>query len=366
LRLSHFETLQPVCPHCRHQRHLDNPLQLADIFREQGELIIEGVLHCTDSACNLEYPIIGGIPLILPDIRRYISDNLHHLTSPQNLSESIESIIADAVGPHTHFDITRQHLSTYGWDAYADLNPDEPKQNPPPGAVKRCLEQGIHLLDSETNTPIIDLGCAVGRSTFELAERYGGPVLGIDTNFSLLQMAQRIVQKGIASYPRRRLGIIYDRQQFEVTFAATDYVDFWACDAQALPFSTDSFGLAVALQLLDSTPTPLHLLQSISTILQPGGSAILASPYDWSAQVTPIESWIGGHSQRGPTQGAAEPLLRSLLTPGAHPQSIDGLRLKQEVDRFPWHTRVHDRSTTHYDVHIVVAEAFEPTSPDAL
>jgi hypothetical protein len=62
-------------------------------------------------------------------------------------------------------------------------------------------------------------------------------------------------------------------------------------------------------------------------------------------------------------RGAAEPLLRSLLTPGEHPQSIHGLRLKQEIERFPWHTRVHERSTTQYDVHLMIAEAFEDQPP---
>ncbi|MCF6281491.1 MAG: methyltransferase domain-containing protein [Candidatus Polarisedimenticolaceae bacterium] len=359
MRLSHFEALQPLCPHCRHQRNQDHLLRLAEVFTERDEQIIEGVLHCSDPTCNLEYPIIGGIPLILPDVRSYINDNIYHLTARHDLSESIESIIADAIGPQTHYDITRQHLSTYGWDGYADLDPDEAEQSPQPGAVKRCLEQGIDLLEHEITPPVIDLGCAVGRSTFELAERYDGPVLGIDISFSMLQMAQRILQDGVVSYPRRRVGIVYDRRRFEVNFTAAQHVDFWACDAQALPFAANSFGLVSALQLIDSTPTPLQLLHSISQTLRPGGSAIIATPYDWSAQVTPIEAWVGGHSQRGPMRGAAEPLLRSLLTPGAHPQSIAGLRLKQEIESLPWHTRINERSTTQYDVHLIVAEAFE-------
>jgi SAM-dependent methyltransferase len=125
----------------------------------------------------------------------------------------------------------------------------------------------------------------------------------------------------------------------------------------SLPFKSGSFGLAVALQVLDSVSSPLALLGAIADVLPPGGSALLASPYDWSAAATPMEAWIGGHSQRSTTRGAAEPLLRSLLTPGGHPHAVDGLVLRREIPRFPWHTRIHDRSTMLYDTHIVVAEA---------
>jgi hypothetical protein len=95
----------------------------------------------------------------------------------------------------------------------------------------------------------------------------------------------------------------------------------------------------------------------MADVLTVAGSAVLTTPYDWSGAVTPIEAWIGGHSQRGPDRGASEPLLRSLLTPGAHPQSSQRLRLTAEIPHVPWRTRVHDRSAVEYAVHVVVAEA---------
>ena len=93
------------------------------------------------------------------------------------------------------------------------------------------------------------------------------------------------------------------------------------------------------------------------TTLQPGGRAMLCTPYDWSTSATPLEGWIGGHSQRGPEGGAADVALRSLLTPGAHPASLGTLRLVAEAAALPWTVRVHERSTMLYGVHLVVAEA---------
>ena len=146
----------------------------------------------------------------------------------------------------------------------------------------------------------------------------------------------------------------YDRREFPVPTDAGENVDFWACDATALPLAAGQAALIVALNVLDSTTSPLALLGAIAAALAPGGQAIIACPYDWSASVTPMEGWLGGHSQRGPGQADAALLLRSLLT-GKHPQAIAGLKLVAELDDLPWHVRLHDRSTTHYRVHLVVA-----------
>jgi len=51
-------------------------LKLAKIASRQGDTVIEEILHCQNANCRLEYPIIDGIPLLFPDIRSYIADNI--------------------------------------------------------------------------------------------------------------------------------------------------------------------------------------------------------------------------------------------------------------------------------------------------
>jgi SAM-dependent methyltransferase/uncharacterized protein YbaR (Trm112 family) len=362
LRRHHFEALKPVCPRCRLQRQQDIPLLLQTVLREEDDTVYEGVIHCPDPVCLLEYPIIDGIPLLLPDVRSYLADNLNYLVARDDLSATIETMLGDGAGPGTVFDTSRQHLSTYAWDSYGDLDPEEEHPtgaHEAPGAIVRCLDTGLDLLSRESAPPVIDMGCAVGRTTFELAARTDGLVLGVDVNFSMLQLAARVLGKERVSYPRRRIGVVYDRRDFAVSFPGADKVDFWACDALAPPFADDSFGFALGLNLLDCVTSPLALLQSIGRILRPGGQTLLSTPYDWSQATTPMEAWLGGHSQRGPGDGAAEPLLRSLLTPGQHPQSLHSLRIAGEIEDFPWHARVHERSNVSYSVHIVAAEATE-------
>ena len=360
MKLAHFESIEPVCPSCRLHAAGEHPLTLATIAVRSHDSVIEGTLHCSNAACQLEYPIIDGIPLLFPDPRGYIADNIVHLTARSDLSAETESILGDCLGPNSAFDITRQHLSAYAWDNYGDLDPAEATDaRARPNGVGRCLHAGLARVERRIDRPILDIGCAVGRSTFELAQASSQLVLGVDTNFAMLRLAQRVLSERKLRYPRRRIGIVHDRREFQVDFPAMEQVDFWACSGMSPPFRSDTFGLSVGLQLLDSVSSPHGLLSAIADVLHPGGSAVLATPYDWSPAATPIEGWIGGHSQRSIYQGAAEPLLRALLTPGAHPHSVAGLILRHEIPHFPWHTRIHDRSITVYDTHIVVAEAVE-------
>lgn len=358
MRRSHLEALKPVCPRCRLERQLDVPLVLSTVIEEESGIIIEGVLHCGDEACLQEYPVIDAIPIFVPNVRAYMSDNLFHLTLRHDRSEIIESLLGDVAGPTSPYDMTRQHLSTYAWDHYGEFDPKRDPTDDRAGSASKCLERSLELVGGHPSGNALDIGCSAGRGAFDLAQRTDGLVLGIDVNFSMLQLAQTVLRTGAVGYPRRRIGIVYDRCEFDVGFSGTDRVDFWVCDALALPFSAGSFSLAVALNVLDCVVSPRGFLDTVADVLIPGGSAVFATPYDWSGNVTPVEAWIGGHSQRGPDRGASEPLLRSLLTPGAHQQSSDRLRLTGEIEHVPWRTRVHDRSMVEYTVHVVVAEAF--------
>jgi SAM-dependent methyltransferase len=289
-----------------------------------------------------------------------------------DLSEIIESILGDAVGPGTFLDATRQHLSTYTWDHYNDLNPyknseELPISMPSGSSIVNCLEAGMKLIEDNSDNqnlkgPVIDIGCSVGRTAFELAEKFQTVTLGIDVNFSMLRAAQKVLREGIVRYPLKRIGVVYDRQEFNVAPANPELVDFWACDALALPFAENTFEFASALNVFDSVTSPRDLLVSIGQLLKPSSFALLATPFDWSPAATPIETWIGGHSQRGPDRGAAEPLLRNLLTAGAHPQSVSNLLLKGEIPNHPWIVRVHERSQTLYRTHIFTAQAIESST----
>ena len=210
----------------------------------------------------------------------------------------IEGLLGDCCGPGSSYDTTRQHLSTYAWDHYGDLDRKRPGE-PRPGSVLRVLERGLELAGDLPAGPILDLGCAVGRSSFALAGDSDRLVLGVDLSFPMLRLASEALRRGRVRYPRRRVGVVYDAREIPVSFPRMEAVDFWAVDAIDLPFNEGTFAAVVALNVLDCVASPHDLLASLPRLLEPGGKAILSTPYDWSPRATPIEAWLGGHSQRG-------------------------------------------------------------------
>lgn len=360
MRRRHLEALSPLCPVCR-GRGVEFPLALADIYKEEGEHVVEGALRCTDPGCLSEFPILDGIPLILPNLRAYVATSIDQIQARTDLTPETESLLGDCCGPGSAFDITRQHLSTYAWDHWADLDVNEVTSEVPgdsPGSVLRVLERALALAGGLPAGPILDLGCATGRTSFVLANQgvTGCQVLGVDLGFPMLRLAAAALRQGRVRYPRRRVGVVYDRREFPIHLPGVEAIDFWGCDATALPFREGTFGTIVALNVLDCVGSPYDLLAALPHLLAPGGKALLTTPYDWSPGATPVEAWIGGHSQRGPAAGASEPALRALLTPGAHPAAIPGLRIIAEEEAVPWRVRLHDRSAVEYRVDLVVVE----------
>lgn len=317
--------------------------------------MIEGVLHCTNAGCQREYPIVDGIPIIVANIRQYVADNIAAINARRDQGELVESMLGDCCGPDSALNQTRQYLSSYAWDHYGDLDPAEAAGEPRPGSMLRTLRDGLELAGAASTGPRLDIGCSVGRGTFALAEGNQELVLGIDLNFAKLRLAAQVLREGRVRYSRRRVGLVYDTRDFPVELAGRERVDFWACDAAALPFANAAFALAASMNVLDCVAAPREFLASLGRVLGAGGKAILACPYDWSLVATPVENWLGGHSQRSPAAGASEAALRTLLTPGAV-GAVEVLAWKAEREDLRWHVRLHDRSTMSYRLHLVVAE----------
>ena len=358
MRRSHFEAWAPHCPICARDRGQLPALLLAEGAAEAEDDVLSGTLVCADAGCRAEYPVIDGIPIILANLRQHLGEHAVELLLRDDLDPAALSLLGDALGPDSWLDVLRQGASTYAWDAFADLDPAEDMGGAPtPGAARRCLRELLSLarpFDLAGASRVLDLGCAAGRTAFDCAAAAPGSlVLGIDGNLALLRLARRAATRGEVAYGRRRIGLVYDHRRFPAALPGRERVDFWACDAAALPFAPGCADLVLALNLLDCVPDPVGLLHAMAAALRPGGALLLATPFDWAARATPAAHWIGGHSQRGDGRGAAEPLLLALLS-GTHDRSVPGLTVAGAGEH-AWHTRLHDRSMVLYQSHLVAA-----------
>lgn len=369
MKRRHFEWFRPICPVCL--RRADgtaraSDLALGTVCTEVADDVLEGILVCTADDCLQEFPILDGIPLLLGDLPTYLASHLPFLMFRDDLPGPVATLLGDACGPGSNYDLVRQQIGAYTWDHYADLDASEPQSTRQrPGSCVRLMQQGWDRV-AEDDGPVLDIGCSSGRTTFELAAAAADvPVLGIDLNFGMLRTASRVLRSGLVEYDRRSLGLVYERRRFAVDFPSAQRVDFWACDALVLPFRPGLFSRVNALNVLDCVSSPLQLLREIERSLAPDGIAYLTTPFDWNPAATPPVNWLGGHSQRGPGGGSGVELLRSLVSAGGHPQRLALLRALQEWEALPWSVRCHDRSIMEYDVYglLLQKREAEETSP---
>jgi SAM-dependent methyltransferase/uncharacterized protein YbaR (Trm112 family) len=351
VKLTHFEAFSPICPLCKKRDGTESKLTLGKVAKELGSGsqrdIIEGVLLCSNTACRREHPIIDGVPILIADLRTWVASQQQNITKRGDLSPQIESLLGDCLGPSASAEQSRQLLSSYCHDHYDTGEAGS--------SIRGLLKAALNLSPTLTG-PCLDIGCSVGGTTFSLAEHSGALTLGLDLNFSFLRVASRILRDQTLSYAKRSTGLVYDYREVQVVPGSTHLVDFWACDALHLPFSDHSVGATASLNLLDCLSDPRAHLVELSRTLAGGGTGILATPWDWSPQ-TPVEGWLGGHSQRWEGGGDSVTAIRSLLNHKENDWAVEGLALTGEIDRHPWSLRLHSRARVEYEAWVGVLSA---------
>ena len=260
-----------------------------------------------------------------------ISNRLLHFLERDDLSAVIKGVIGDCTGPGSDYDQLRQRRAHYLLSHWIE-----------PESFLGLLKAGQQLV--KPRGVALDLGCAVGRGTFEAATHGAELVLGIDMDFSMLRKASRLLRQGTQRLDRRRIGLVYEPVELSGPAPGAERVDFWLADALMLPIQGDRVDTISSYNLLDCLSVPSAHFAVIAALLRQGGEAVVGCPHDWTAHV-PVEAWIGGHSQRAPDQGRAEPRFRALV---AH----HGLNVTGEVEA-PWQLRLHDRSVMSYQVQLM-------------
>ncbi len=353
MQLDHLQQLRPVCPTCRAAGREPATLVLGPVAVAQGDEVLEGVLLCSDLHCQREHPIIDGIPVVVADIASWASHQIGGIMRRDDLSAYAESLLGDATGPASDFHRDRSNLGIYGWAHWGDLAP--PAVRGHGGAYAALLEHALALAAAPPKGIWIDLGCSVGRGTLELARRGVALAVGIDLNFAMLRVAERVRRHGQARFPLRRGGVVFERFEAAVPDGPATRLSrtsHWCCDVSSLPFADARFDGALLLNLLDCVPDPLALLFETGRVVASGGPALFSSPYDWSPNATAMAQWLGGHSQRNAAAGSSVAELRRILSAERAAGVDTGLVIEAELDAVPWHVQTGERSTMAYSVHM--------------
>ena len=180
----------------------------------------------------------------------------------------------------------------------------------PMRCVAECLDTG--RLPAEARG--LDLGCAVGRSTFELA-RWCAEVVGVDYSQVFVAAARGLGRQGWLDYECVEEGELVQRCRAEVPGGIDrGRVRFVRGDAMNLPRSLGTFDVVLMANLLDRLSNPRKCLKRLPELVRIGGQVIITSPYTWLREYTPRKNWLGGFVRRGKAIKTFD-TLRQLLEP---------------------------------------------------
>jgi putative 4-mercaptohistidine N1-methyltranferase len=158
----------------------------------------------------------------------------------------------------------------------------------------RCVRECLDTARVPKSSRALDLGCAVGRSSFELA-RVCSEVIGIDYSERFVSVANHLRDNGSFGFQYIVQGEITRAHRAVVPMEIDrTRVKFERGDAVHLRSDLGIFDVVLMANLIDRVNDPAKCLAQLPGLLKPGGQLIITSPYTWLPEYTPRENWLGG------------------------------------------------------------------------
>jgi putative 4-mercaptohistidine N1-methyltranferase len=140
----------------------------------------------------------------------------------------------------------------------------------------------------------LDLGCAVGRSTFELARRFSR-VCGVDYSHEFIAAASALQECGELAYRHHISGDDYQECIASVDPAINrSRVCFEQGDACALAPEHAGYDAVLLANVLCRLPDPMACLNRLPQLVNPGGVLVMTTPLSWLEDYTPRSRWLRG------------------------------------------------------------------------
>ena len=171
-----------------------------------------------------------------------------------------------------------------------------------PNFPRALAQLAIEAMGDKPARKALDLGCATGRASFELA-RHFERVTGIDFSARFIGLGVQLAEQGRLRYTLVEEGELVTYKERNLAELGLDKVahkvEFFQGDACNLKDVFSAYDLIVAANLIDRLYSPEKFLASVHERLNPGGVLLIASPYTWLPEHTKRESWIGGFKKDG-------------------------------------------------------------------
>lgn len=193
---------------------------------------------------------------------------------------------------------------------------------------KALADLAIRAMGSRPARRALDLGCAAGRASFELA-RHFDHVTGIDFSARFIGLGVQMAEHGVLRYTFAEEGELvsyHERTLAELGLVQTQTqtrskVEFFQGDACNLKPNFSGYDLILAANLIDRLYSPSRFLDHVHERLNPGGLLLIATPCTWLEEHTPRAEWVGGFKKDGENFTTLDGLKAKL---GGHFKLIEG------------------------------------------
>jgi len=192
---------------------------------------------------------------------------------------------------------TRRLLDEYLLFHYGASHEVLPWEQGPQSALGFAVRTVTELADfSRQPQTALDLGCAVGRSSFELA-KHVTLVVGIDYSHSFVEAAAQLIDSDLP-YERVDEGAATTSLVASVPAdCPRERVQFEQGDAMHLRANLGSYDLVHAANLLCRLTDPALLIARLPELVKPGGQLLLTTPCTWLEEFTPRGNWPTGSTR---------------------------------------------------------------------
>ena len=171
--------------------------------------------------------------------------------------------------------------------------------------ARRCGEicnrlaarKGLAGSRTDMRAKALDIGCAVGRTSFELAKQFD-EVDAVDFSARFIAAVTELQKTGIKRYTMRTEGNLVDFKEIQLDSLgytrSAPRCSFMQGDACNLSDRYSGYNLVFAGNLIDRLYAPRQFLSTIHEHLNVGGLLVLTSPYTWLEEYTGQDQWLGG------------------------------------------------------------------------
>lgn len=161
----------------------------------------------------------------------------------------------------------------------------------------RCVSEGVDIDRLPGRERALDVGCAVGRASFEMA-RIFDETIGIDFSDSFVMAARLLSREKVLPFHLKETGGIYTEKVLKCP-EVSGRLQFEQGDAHDLRESLGTFDCVLAANLLCRLHHPTRFLERLPDLVRRNGQLILTTPNTWLESFTARDYWLGATPETG-------------------------------------------------------------------